>query len=34
MTAKDLIAQIWAMTKEEKNDFTNLMMNKTEETGF
>src|SRR5271168_2935914 len=32
LTAKDLIAQIRALTKEEKNYFANLMMN--EETGF
>ena len=34
LSAKDLVAQIRAMTKEEKNDFANLMMNKSEETGF
>jgi hypothetical protein len=33
-SAKDLITQIRTMTKEEKNEFTNLMMNETEETGF
>ena len=34
LSTKDLIAQIRAWTKEEKNDFANLMMNETEETGF
>ena len=32
LSAKDLIAQIRALTKEEKSDFANLMMD--EETGF
>jgi len=34
LSAKDLFTQIRALTKEEKIDFTNLMMNETEETGF
>lgn len=34
MTAKDLAAQIRAMTKGEREEFANLMMNEKEETGF
>jgi Ty3 transposon capsid-like protein/Zinc knuckle len=34
LSAKDLITQIRAMTKEEKNDFVNLMMDEKDETGF
>ena len=33
-SAKDLITQIRTMTKDEKNEFTNMMMNESEETGF
>ena len=31
LSAKDLIMQIRAMTKEEKNDFVNLMMDEKDE---
>ena len=34
LSAKDFIAQIRALTKEEKNNFANLMMNESEEMGF
>lgn len=34
LSAKDLYTQIRTLTKEEKDDFVNLMMNEKEETGF
>ena len=34
LSAKDLIMQIQAMTKEEKNDFVNLMMDEKDKMGF
>ena len=34
LSAKDLIMQICSMTKEEKDNFVNLMMDKKDETGF
>ena len=34
LSAKDLIMQIRSMTKEEKDNFVNLMMDEKDETGF